>query len=89
MEIQVGIVERNDFNYDYQVSSTSNGEQAGKARSITTTQLTRFPSEERPGASMFYQERWRNFPYVLDLCARTRHSAADVQLARHDGQGAR
>ena len=43
-----------DFNYDYQVS-TGNGEQPGGSV-YYNYELTQFPSEERPGASVFFKK---------------------------------
>lgn len=43
----------NDFNYDYHVSATPEEKASGKA--LYNYQLTEFPSEERPGASVFYK----------------------------------
>jgi predicted dithiol-disulfide oxidoreductase (DUF899 family) len=41
----------NDFNYDYHVSATPEEKASGKA--MYNYQMTTFPSEERPGASVF------------------------------------
>jgi len=43
-----------DFNYDYQVS-TGNGEKPGSSVYYNYT-LTEFPSDERPGLSVFYKK---------------------------------
>ena len=43
-----------DFNYDYQVS-TGNGEKAGSSVYYNYT-LTEFPSDERPGLSVFFKK---------------------------------
>jgi len=45
---------RTDFNYDYQVS-TGNGEKAGGSVYYNYT-LTEFPSDERPGLSVFFKK---------------------------------
>jgi predicted dithiol-disulfide oxidoreductase (DUF899 family) len=42
-----------DFNYDYQVSASPEEKSSGKV--IYNYELTEFPSEERPGASVFYK----------------------------------
>jgi predicted dithiol-disulfide oxidoreductase (DUF899 family) len=42
-----------DFNYDYQVSASPQEKAAGKV--TYNYELTEFPSEERPGASVFYK----------------------------------
>jgi len=42
-----------DFNFDYQVSATPEEKSSGKA--MYNYELTEFPSEERPGASVFYK----------------------------------
>ncbi|HVN18258.1 MAG TPA: DUF899 domain-containing protein [Dongiaceae bacterium] len=44
-----------DFNYDYQVS-TGNGETASNTVYYNYA-MTRFPSEERPGASVFFKQQ--------------------------------
>ena len=41
----------NDFNFDYQVSATPEEKSSGKA--MYNYELTEFPSDERPGASVF------------------------------------
>jgi predicted dithiol-disulfide oxidoreductase (DUF899 family) len=41
----------NDFNFDYQVSATPEEKASGKA--MYNYELTTFPSDERPGASVF------------------------------------
>ena len=43
----------NDFNYDYHVSATPEEKASGKA--AYNYEITEFPSEERPGASVFYK----------------------------------
>ena len=42
-----------DFNFDYHVSATPEEKASGKA--MYNYELTEFPSEERPGASVFYK----------------------------------
>ncbi len=42
-----------DFNFDYQVSATPEEKATGKA--LYNYELTEFPSDERPGASVFYK----------------------------------
>jgi len=42
-----------DFNHDYQVSASPEEKAAGKA--LYNYEMTTFPSEERPGASVFYK----------------------------------
>ncbi len=42
-----------DFNYDYQVSATPEEKATGKA--LYNYQITEFPSDERPGTSVFYK----------------------------------
>ena len=42
-----------DFNFDYHVSATPEEKTSGKA--MYNYELTEFPSEERPGASVFYK----------------------------------
>ncbi len=43
----------NDFNYDYQVSATP--EEKAKGVVMYNYEMTEFPSEERPGASVFHK----------------------------------
>jgi predicted dithiol-disulfide oxidoreductase (DUF899 family) len=43
----------NDFNFDYQVSASPNEKVSGKV--IYNYEVTTFPSEERPGASVFFK----------------------------------
>jgi len=43
----------NDFNFDYHVSATPEEKASGKAN--YNYEMTEFPSEERPGASVFYK----------------------------------
>ena len=43
----------NDFNFDYHVSATPEEKASGKA--MYNYAVTEFPSEERPGASVFYK----------------------------------
>jgi predicted dithiol-disulfide oxidoreductase (DUF899 family) len=42
-----------DFNFDYHVSATPEEKSGGKA--MYNYEMTTFPSEERPGASVFYK----------------------------------
>jgi predicted dithiol-disulfide oxidoreductase (DUF899 family) len=42
-----------DFNFDYHVSATPEEQASGKA--MYNYEMTTFPSEERPGASVFYK----------------------------------
>jgi predicted dithiol-disulfide oxidoreductase (DUF899 family) len=44
----------NDFNFDYQVSATPEEKASGKV--IYNYELTTFPSDERPGTSVFYKD---------------------------------
>ena len=43
-----------DFNYDYQVSATKEEQKKGEA--YYNYGMQKFPSEERPGASVFYKD---------------------------------
>ncbi|HTP93634.1 MAG TPA: thioredoxin family protein, partial [Xanthobacteraceae bacterium] len=43
----------NDFNFDYHVSATPEEKASGKAN--YNYEMTEFPSDERPGASVFYR----------------------------------
>jgi predicted dithiol-disulfide oxidoreductase (DUF899 family) len=43
-----------DFNYDYQVSATP--EQLGKGKVYYNFEMTEFPSQERPGLSVFFKD---------------------------------
>jgi predicted dithiol-disulfide oxidoreductase (DUF899 family) len=44
-----------DFNHDYQVSQSA--EEKAKGEAYYNYEMTTFPSEERPGASVFYKDR--------------------------------
>ena len=44
----------NDFNFDYQVSATPEEKASGKV--LYNYVLTEFPSDERPGASVFFKD---------------------------------
>jgi len=44
----------NDFNFDYHVSATPEEKTSGKA--TYNYEVTTFPSDERPGASVFYKD---------------------------------
>ena len=76
----------NDFNYDYHVSATPEEKATGKA--MYNYELTEFPSEERPGASVFYKnDDRRDLPHLFELRARPRHPDRRLQLPRHRPQG--
>jgi predicted dithiol-disulfide oxidoreductase (DUF899 family) len=47
-----------DFNYDYQVSMTK--EELGKGEVYYNYAMQKFPSEERPGTSVFYKDQAGN-----------------------------
>ncbi len=66
-----------DFNYDYQVSFKKDDTAAGKV--YYNYGETEFPSEEAPGASVFYKDKDRRyFPHLLHLRARAGYSAGRV-----------
>jgi predicted dithiol-disulfide oxidoreductase (DUF899 family) len=60
MVIQVGVV-RNDFNHDYHVSFTKEEQAKGK---VYYNYDHEFPSEEAPGASVFYKNEGRDLPRI-------------------------
>ena len=61
-----------------------------RARSTTTTTGATFPSEEAPGASVFYQDdAGDDLPHLLDLRPRARHPGRRLQLPRPRAQGPR
>ena len=77
-----------DFNYDYRVSFTK--DQMGDGKRPYNFGTMDFPCRRRARPQRVLQGRaGRDLSYLLDLCARTRHSADDVQLPRYDAQGAR
>jgi predicted dithiol-disulfide oxidoreductase (DUF899 family) len=45
----------NDFNHDYQVSNSQDKDEQAKGKVYYNYDMTDFPSEERPGASVFYK----------------------------------
>src|SRR5260370_7449788 len=57
----------NDFNYDYQVSMTK--EEIGKGEVYYNYGMQKFPSEERPGTSVFYKDGAGNI-----FCTYSRYS---------------
>src|ERR1700693_5518518 len=58
----------NDFNRDYQVSGTKEEIAAGPAYYNYTMQ--QFPSEERPGASVFYKDEAGNVLHTYSTYSR-------------------
>lgn len=57
-----------DFNYDFHVSQTESEKASGKAEYNYTT--TEFPSEERPGASVFYKNAGGEIYHTYSTYAR-------------------
>src|SRR5438034_6447459 len=57
-----------DFNYDYQVSMTK--EEMEKGRVYYNYAMQQFPSEERPGASVFYKDGAGNIFHTYSTYAR-------------------
>jgi predicted dithiol-disulfide oxidoreductase (DUF899 family) len=57
-----------DFNYDYQVSMTK--EELEKGEVYYNYSMQKFPSEERPGASVFYKEASGNIFHTYSSYAR-------------------
>jgi predicted dithiol-disulfide oxidoreductase (DUF899 family) len=57
-----------DFNPDYQVSFAKNED--GKSKVYYNYELTDFPSEERPGASVFYKDASGNIFHTYSTYAR-------------------
>jgi len=54
-----------DFNYDYQVSMTKEELQKGEVYYNYSTQ--KFPSEERPGTSVFYKDATGNIFHTYSV----------------------
>ena len=57
-----------DFNFDYQVSASK--EEAGKKKVYYNYEMTDFPSEERPGASVFYRNETGDVFHTYSTYAR-------------------
>lgn len=57
-----------DFNYDYQVSFTK--EELAKGNVYYNYEVTRFPSEEAPGASVFAKDKEGNIYHTYSTYAR-------------------
>jgi predicted dithiol-disulfide oxidoreductase (DUF899 family)/uncharacterized damage-inducible protein DinB len=57
-----------DFNYDYQVSAKKGEDPNGKI--YYNYELTEFPSEERPGASVFYKDEKGDIYHTYSTYAR-------------------
>jgi predicted dithiol-disulfide oxidoreductase (DUF899 family) len=57
-----------DFNYDYQVSMKK--EEVGKGQVYYNYAMTQFPSEERPGMSVFYKDAGGNIFHTYSSYAR-------------------
>jgi predicted dithiol-disulfide oxidoreductase (DUF899 family) len=57
-----------DFNYDYQVSMTK--EELGKGQVYYNYSMQQFPSEERPGTSVFYKDAAGNIFHTYSAYAR-------------------
>jgi predicted dithiol-disulfide oxidoreductase (DUF899 family) len=57
-----------DFNYDYQVSMTK--EELGKGQVYYNYAMQEFPSEERPGTSVFYKDAAGNVFHTYSSYAR-------------------
>jgi predicted dithiol-disulfide oxidoreductase (DUF899 family) len=57
-----------DFNYDYHVSATQ--EESGKGPVFYNYQMQEFPSEERPGTSVFYKDEAGNVFHTYSSYAR-------------------
>lgn len=78
----------NDFNRDYHVSFTQEEREHGKV--YYNYDMTEFPSDEGPGASVFYKnEAGEVFHHLFHLCPRTGSDGRHVQLARPHSEGAR
>ena len=75
-----------DFNFDYHVSATP--EEKAKGVANYNYEVTEFPSDERPGTSVFYKERLlqgssrQDLPHLFVLRARPRHSDRRLQFPR-------
>ncbi len=77
-----------DFNFDYHVSFSKDDKAKGKV--YYNYDMTDFPSEEAPGASVFYKNASGEIFHTYSTYAsRTRHPAGHVQLSRPYAQRAR
>ena len=71
-----------DFNHDYQVSVSPEEKANGKVL-YNYEIIEKFPSEERPGASVFFKNRGRRgFSHLFDLWPRSRHPDRRLQSHR-------
>ncbi len=78
----------NDFNFDYQVSASP--EEKATGVTIYNYAKTQFPSDERPGASVFFKDAGgRGVPHLFELRTRSRYPYRRVQFPRHCAQGPR
>ena len=79
----------NDFNRDYQVSATK--EEMAQRNVIYNYATADFPSEERPGLSVFYKDQASqiDLSHLFDLRTRARHLARRVQFSRSRAYGTR
>ena len=57
-----------DFNFDYQASATK--EEAGKSEVYYNYTMQKFPSEERPGASVFFKDEDGNIYHTYSTYGR-------------------
>jgi len=77
-----------DFNRDYQASVTKQEAEAGET--YYNYGMRKFPSEERPGASVFFKDAAGSVvSHLLDLRTRLGDRSRRLQLARPDTQGPR
>ena len=75
-----------DFNHDYQVSMSPQEKAGGKVL-YNYEIIEKFPSEERPGASVFFKNSGRrSFSHLLDLWPRPRHPDRRLQSHRSCAQ---
>jgi predicted dithiol-disulfide oxidoreductase (DUF899 family) len=77
----------NDFNRDFHVSFTP--DELARGEVYYNYAMGKFPSEEAPGASVFYKNDAGDIFHTYSACARPRHSGRRLQLPRPRAEGPR
>ena len=83
LEIQMGVVVRQRFQPRLSGVGIARGRKVNGKVLYNYEVIEKFPSEERPGASVFYKNRGRRgFSHLFDLWPRSRHSGRRLQSPR-------
>ena len=89
LAFQMGVVVRQRLQLRLPRVGDAGGEGERQGR-VQLRARTEFPSEERPGASVFYKnDGRRDLPHLFELRARPRHPDRRLQLPRHRAEGPR